>query len=176
MMATSVMVPLEEYLTTSYEHDCEWIEGELKERGMPDEFHSAIQAFLMEYFAGLKEELGVRVRAELRVKVAPKRYRIPDVTLIPANAPFLPIPSVPPVLCVEVLSPDDRVGDLEDKIADYIAMGVGAIWIIDPRRRSMATADATGIHVVQEFALNGTQVRLSKAELFAELDELGARL
>jgi hypothetical protein len=39
----------------------------------------------------------------------------------------------------------------------------------------MATADAAGTHVVEEFTLAGTQVLLSKAQLFAELDELENR-
>jgi hypothetical protein len=39
----------------------------------------------------------------------------------------------------------------------------------------MATADAAGTHVVEEFNLPGTQVCLTRAELFAELDELENR-
>jgi Uma2 family endonuclease len=171
-MATSTMVPLEEYLTTSYEHDCEWIDGELKERGMPDGYHGYFQTLLALYFNGRMEALGLRALTEVRIEVNPRSYRIPDVMVLPADARFLPAPVSAPLLCVEVLSPDDRVTDLEDKIADYLAMGVGAIWIIDPRRRRMATADAAGTHVVEAFTLPGTSVLLSKAQLFAELDEL----
>ena len=36
-MGTPTMVTLEEYLHTSDEHDCEWGDGEIKERGVPDE-------------------------------------------------------------------------------------------------------------------------------------------
>ncbi len=171
-MATSTMVPLEEYLTTSYEHDCEWIDGELKQRGMPDGYHGYFQTLLALYFNGRMEAFGLRALTEVRIEMKPGIYRIADVTVLPADARFLPSPVSAPSLCIEVLSPDDRVTDLEDKIADYLAMGVGAIWIIDPRRRRMATADAAGTHVVQEFTLPGTAVRLSKAQPFSELDEL----
>ena len=173
-MATSTLVPLEEYLHTVYEYDCEWVDGELKERALPDELHSTIVQFFAAYFENRKRELGVRVRCDLRVKVLPRSYRVPDVTLLRADAPFKPIPTDPPVLCIEVLSPDDRPGERNKKIAEYITMGVGAIWIVDPRRRTMATADASGTHAVGVLELEGTSVRITKTELFAELDELEA--
>lgn len=171
-MGTSVMVPLDEYLRTSYEHDCEWIEGEVRERGMPDEFHSAIQQFFLAYFEGMKRGLGVRVRPELRLRVAARRYRIPDVLLLPQSAPRQAIPDTPPLLCIEVLSPDDRPGELQEKIEDYVRMKVGAIWVVDPQRRAMFTADDGIMQPVGEFLLAGGAVRISGAEIFAELDEL----
>jgi Uma2 family endonuclease len=174
-MVTSTMVPLEEYLRTSYDYDREWVDGYLKERGMPDEFHSAIQQFFFHFFGNLKSELGVRVRPDLRVQVSAKNFRIPDVTLLRADAPFSAIAKEPPVLCVEVLSVDDLWSDLEDKIDDYVAMGVGAIWIVDPRKRKMWIADGQGAHAVDEFALSGTSARVTRSELFAELDVLEQR-
>jgi Uma2 family endonuclease len=172
-MATSTnpgMVSLEEYLRTSYEHDCEWIDGELVERAMPDDDHSALQSFFIAYFMNLKRELHVRVRAELRLHVSASRYRIPDVLLMPENVPRQPIPDTPPVLCIEILSPDDRPGELRKKIDDYVAMGVGAIWIVDPRRRTLSTADARGIHSVESFNVPNSGYAISKAEIFAELE------
>jgi Uma2 family endonuclease len=171
-MATSTMVPLEEYLSTNYEPDCEWIDGKLRERGTPDEFHSATQQFFLQYFGRMRRELGVRVRPELRLHVSKRRYRVPDVLLLPASAKFQPIPDTPPVLCLEVLSPDDRPGELKEKIADYLAMNVGAIWIVDPRRRKLSTADARGTHEVERFAVPNSDIWISAEEIFAELDEL----
>ena len=172
-MGTATAVPLEEYLTTSYEHDCEWVDGELRERGMPDEDHSAVQKFFMVYFAAMELELGVRVRAELRMQVSARRYRIPDVTLLSRNAPRQAVPDVPPVLCIEILSEDDRASELVEKIADYVAMGVEATWVVDPRTRSLFRADRDGMHPVEVLTLAGTAVRLTGAEIFAELDEWG---
>jgi len=150
-MATVTAMPLEEYLKTSFEHDCEWVDGEVRERAMPDDDHSALQAFFIAYFARLARELNVRVRPELRLHVSAKRYRIPDVLLLPASATRQPIPDTPPLLCIEILSLDDRPGELKEKLADYLAMGVGAIWIIDPRRRKLSTVDNQGMHPVESF-------------------------
>jgi Uma2 family endonuclease len=173
-MATSAMISEQEYLRTYYEHDCEWIEGQVRERAMPDEFHSALQTFFIAYFALAGKSLGLRVRAELRVHVAPQRYRIPDVTVLPLSAPLQAIPNTPPAICIEVLSPDDRKGELQEKIADYVAMGVEAIWIVDPRRRLLWTADAAGMHPVENFHVPGSELVITPGEMFAELDSLQA--
>jgi Uma2 family endonuclease len=42
-----------------------------------------------------------------------------------------------PVLAVEILSPNDRVGEIHDKIYEYLTARVPLIWIIDPRRRTV---------------------------------------
>ena len=174
-MATAVMIPLEEYLKTSYEHDPEWVDGELRERGMPDGYHSYFQGFFLMFFEQRKAQLGLRALSEVRTRVRAGSYRLPDVLVIPADAPFLPSPTVTPLICIEILLPDDRVSDLEAKIDDYVGMGVAAIWIVDPRRRTMSTADAAGILKVDEFPIPGTAARLTRQELFAELDELERR-
>jgi Uma2 family endonuclease len=95
--------------------------------------------------------------------------------VISGNAAFLPSPTVTPFICIEILSPDDRVAGLQEKIDDYAAMGVQGIWIVDPPRRAMTIADASGSRKVQEFTVPGTEERITSQQLFAELDELERR-
>ena len=66
--------------------------------------------------------------------------RSPDVSFVaaarlPGGIPsgFLPLA---PDLAVEVLSPDDRAGDVAHKVGEYFAVGVRLLWVIDPERRS----------------------------------------
>jgi Uma2 family endonuclease len=40
---------------------------------------------------------------------------------------------VAPDLVVEVVSPNDRWTDINEKVDEYLACGVRAVWIIDPR-------------------------------------------
>jgi len=44
-MATAVLVPLSEYLESSYSPDCEWVKGELRERSVPQLSHASVQIF-----------------------------------------------------------------------------------------------------------------------------------
>lgn len=44
----------------------------------------------------------------------------------------------PPDIAVEITSPSNRIADMAGKIADYLDAGVGAVWVIDPRQRSVA--------------------------------------
>ena len=173
-MATSTIVPLEEYLHTSYEPECEWIDGVLKEKSMPDGYHGYFQGLLLIFFQKRQAEFGLRALSEVRIRVSQRHYRVPDVLVIPANVTFLPSPTVTPLICIEVLSPDDRKSDLMEKIEDYLQMGVPAIWIVDPRNRTLAMADENGVHQVEELTLQGTNVKLTAAEIFADLDQLEA--
>lgn len=44
---------------------------------------------------------------------------------------------VAPELVVEVLSPHDRWADVIDKLAEYFAVGVLEVWVVDPRRKEL---------------------------------------
>lgn len=42
-----------------------------------------------------------------------------------------------PVLAVEILSPNDTQDEINDKIDEYLAVGVPVVWIIDTRHRTV---------------------------------------
>jgi Uma2 family endonuclease len=44
---------------------------------------------------------------------------------------------VPPVLAVEVLSPDDKANKVNRKLGDYLKAGVGLVWLADPEERTV---------------------------------------
>ena len=67
----------------------------------------------------------------MRLQVAPRRFRIPDVCCFRKRLEGRII-TEPPVLCIEILSPEDRFSRVEARIADYLAMGVPYVWVIDP--------------------------------------------
>jgi Uma2 family endonuclease len=173
-MAASTVVSLGEYLRTSYEPDREWIAGELKERNVGELPHASVQLFFSTFFANRRRELGIRVYQELRLQVAADRFRVPDVLVLRSGAPVEAIVTEPPLLCIEVLSRDDRASDLQEKIDDYLRMGVEMVWVIDPRRRTAFTVDASGRQErVEVLTVPGTEIRIAREEVFAELDELG---
>jgi Uma2 family endonuclease len=133
-MATGALVSLEEYLSTTYDPDCEYVDGELIERNMGESDHSGIQMIVAAELYNQRREHGIYVFPELRVEVSPGRYRVPDITVTKHKLRDRVL-RVPPFLCVEILSPEDRANRTEEKIDDYLFFGVPYVWVIDPRTR-----------------------------------------
>jgi Uma2 family endonuclease len=144
MPATPVLVSLDEYLTTSYRPDRDYIDGELKQRNLGEKPHSKIQAYLIGYFLGHKDEWRVDPLPEQRVQVGATSYRVPDLSVVSLDAPEELILTTPPLLCVEILSREDRMNDILDRVADYQRMGVAAVWIINPWRRAAYSVATDG--------------------------------
>ena len=175
-MATSipVYVPREEYLETTYHPDRDWIDGETKERNLGEQPHASVQGFFTQLFRNHSAEWKIRVFPELRVQTSADHYRIPDVCIVRRETPFEPVVLTPPLLCIEILSQDDRMSEIQERVEDYLAMGVPAVWVVDPRRRRAYAAIPSGVlePAVAELAVAGTDIRVPVPDIFAELDEL----
>src|ERR1700683_1587966 len=61
---------------------------------------------------------------EWGVQVAPTRFRIPDVCVVPGLEEKEPILSKPPFICIEILSSEDRMPRIQERVNDYFAFGV----------------------------------------------------
>ena len=171
-MATSTAAPVGEYLRTSYHPDREWVAGEVRERNMGERPHAALQKFFLRFFMNLEAELGVVVYPELRTQVSRDSFRVPDVLVLLAGDPKDRIVRVAPQLCIEILSPDDRMMQVNEKIEDYLRMGVRAVWVLDPTTRKAFVADVEGTRTVKTLAYPGSAVELPVETVFAELDGL----
>ncbi len=171
-MSTKALVPLSEYLETTYRPDCEWIDGELRGRNLGELPHASVQAFFTAFFTIHKREFGIRVYPELRVQVSERHYCIPDVLVMRNSDPADAIVKVAPLLCIEILSRDDRMTEMQEKVDDYLEMGVEMVWVVDPRRRKAFQTDGQSLHPVMVLTVPGTQIRVDGAEVFAELNEL----
>jgi Uma2 family endonuclease len=126
-------IPVELYLHSSYEPDAEYVDGEIEERPMGEYDHASWQEAIVLWFRQHAQEWNVRSKPELRVKVSPTRYRVPDVTVLDRDRPIEQIITQPPVAVFEVLSPEDTMTRMMRKLNDYSAMGIPQIWLIDPK-------------------------------------------
>ena len=54
----------------------------------------------------------------------------------------------PPGLAVEVLSPDDRPGDVRAKVEEYLVRGVALVLVVHPDERSVTAHRALAPQVV----------------------------
>jgi len=173
-MPSAMLIPVSEYLNASYEHDCDYIDGELQERDLGEASHSFLQTILATIFHANRRAWGIVAGTELRVQVGVRRYRVPDVCVLRRSDPKDPIVQVAPLICIEILSPEDRLQRVQERFADYATMGVEHLWLIDPiRRRAWAVqGDGSQTHVAEAFTVPGTAIRVSLAEVFAELDDM----
>lgn len=76
--------------------------------------------------------------------------RTPDVSVIlPGRLPDERDPQgfidIPPDLAVEVISPSERYEDIQQKITQYLAWGVKAVWIVEPATRTVTIHTADGV-------------------------------
>jgi Uma2 family endonuclease len=120
-----------------------------------------------------RQSANVRVFAELRLQTTPTRFRIPDVVAIDRNAPDEQIVTHPPLLCVEILSPEDRMPRMQEKIEEYFRMGVRAVWIIDPRTQTGYQCTGPSLQEWRPsstLAVPGTPIQLEIPALLADLD------
>ncbi len=109
---------------------------------------------------------GIDRAADLR-RPHPRPY--PGLVLVRVESQP-PVLVKPPVLVVEILSPDDTFSEMRERVTDYQRMGVETVWIIDPQTRTgqMCTGDtwtAAGTLTVP-----GTPIHIVLDELFRALD------
>jgi Uma2 family endonuclease len=173
-MATAALIPVSEYLSSVYRPDCDYIDGEVQERNVGELGHSAVQAILIAHLSVNRHAWEIVAFPELRVQVAPNRFRIPDITVLRRSDPRTPIILTAPLICIEVLSPDDRLQRMQERINDYVRMGVPHIWLIDPATHDawIAHPDGSHQHISTEFTVPGTPIRIVLADVFAELAEM----
>ena len=79
--------------------------------------------------------MGILARAELRVQTGPENFRVPDVTLLSRSAPREQIITHAPLAVFEILSSEDTMTRTLERLADYERMGIGAIWVIEPKKQ-----------------------------------------
>jgi hypothetical protein len=95
-MSTTTHIPVEVYLRSSYEPDAEYVDGEIEERPTGENDHSAWQDAISFWFRQHARDWNVRVRPELRIQVAPTRFRVPDVAVLDHDQTIEQIVTPPP--------------------------------------------------------------------------------
>ncbi len=173
-MATSTQLPpvavaLAEYMNASYRPDREYVDGEVLERNVGKNEHSRLQILLGSWFVRLEDEWNVAAFTEQRVQVSPTRVRIPDVLLVPL-APHPDVFVDPPILVVEILSPDDSYAETQRRADDYFKMGVETVWIIDPVNRTGRVCVGKAWIESETLQVTGTAIWVSLPDIFSRLD------
>ena len=164
-MGTKALITAEQYLSMHFEREPELVHGELAERPLPTFPHGDIQLALGARLRALRSAHPVFTGVEVRVGIAPDLIRIPDVAMWLGTKPE-PLPSNPPLVVAEVLSPDDRIYEVLQKLAEYEQWGVQHIWLIEPELKKCHVYTSGSLTQVSRLELPELSFSLEASELF----------
>jgi Uma2 family endonuclease len=170
-MATTHLISIDEYLSSDYEPDVDYVDGRIEERNLGETDHSKLQGQLYFLLRLHQEDWQLLALPEQRVQVSPTRFRVPDVCVVREEDADKPIITQAPLLCLEVLSPGQSLTAIRKRAQDFFNMGVPEVWVFDPPTQTAhvclpdsMTAQKDGV-----LRLEGTPVELALAEVFKVL-------
>lgn len=150
---------LHEIILPETEPETEWVRGRALQKVSPERDHSLLQGELytqLRLWAKGRGEVGPEWRFRIAPPGAVRRPLVPDVAYIsnerlrPLNNEELQTPPLAPNVAVEILSPDDRRPDVDDKIRTYLQAGSSLIMVVDPKRRIIELHDSLATGYVDE--------------------------
>jgi hypothetical protein len=145
-----------------------------RERSSGEMHHSSVLKFLTLHLGQHEREWHIRVLPRQCVQVMPGVLRVADMAVARRETRYEPALVTAPLLVVEILCDSDRMASSRELIADYVAMGVDTVWVIDPKRRRAYSAEKGGLLTEQrdDLTVKGAPIHVPVLELFAELDEM----
>ena len=172
-----------EYLRLNGNYFVEYTHGHIEVLPMPTQMHQLIMVFLFDCLRAFIRpgKLGTALIAPLRVRIAPGKFREPDVVFVLTEHDSWRQNDFwhGADLVMEVVSDDYRKHDLETKRRDYALAGIPEYWIVDPMLREVTVLKLDGnryeVHGVFRGAEAASSVllpgfRVNVAEVFAAGD------
>jgi Uma2 family endonuclease len=145
MIETKTLLTADEFLHSATSKHAELVRGEVVEVPGPGSEHGGVTSELVWRLVEVvrPRRLGrVLVESGFRLFRDPDTVRGPDVSFVAADR--IPAGGLPrgylegaPTLAVEVLSPSNTAAAIAEKVAEYLAAGAEAVWVMDPRRRAV---------------------------------------
>ena len=166
-MSVETLISVEQYLSTSYDPDMEYVDGALVERNAGEYLHSLVQGNII--FNVRRKYPDIKVLPELRSKVKETRYRLPDVCVLLSN-PGTKVLMQAAFIAIEILSEEDRMSRTIEKLKEYAAIGTPNIWLFDPRLKQMHSFRSVDLHEVTAdvIATEDPRIELTRGEIFHE--------
>lgn len=171
-MSTAALISVDEYLRTTYDPDCDYIDGEVIERNVGERDHGKLQFELAYLFRNRRRIWKTYAFIEQRIQISKTRFRISDVCVYIGGEPPDQIFRTPPFICIEVLSPVDRLARVQARIDDYLRFGVAYVWVIDPASRRAWAYTVDGSREIKDGALRTEDPSLTVdlKEIFSGID------
>ncbi|MCY9785537.1 Uma2 family endonuclease [Nocardiopsis sp. EMB25] len=111
----------------------ELVDGRLDVSPAPVFDHTSVDSRLTYHLiAEAPDEFTVLTGPGINFNADRTHHRIPDLAVIRADAAERPYLTKPPLLAVEILSPESVLRDSNTKRAEYAAFGIESYWIVNP--------------------------------------------
>ena len=168
-MGVETLISVEEYLSTSYDPDVEYVDGVLVERNVGDWLHSLVQRNLIVSLSRKYPE--IFAVPELRSQTRATRFRLPDVCVLLAR-PSTKYLVDAAFLAIEVLSEDDRMTKTMERLEEFDRKGVPNIWVIDPRLLTVSIYSNGVLNEVRDASIataGDPCLELTRDEIFRDL-------
>lgn len=167
MATTPALVSLQDYLETSYEPECEYVDGDLIPKALGAKDHARLQFHVARLLYRYEEAGLCQIATEQSVRVRETAVLIPDICLLQPDNAEHGVVRQPALLCIEVLSPSDRFTYTVSKCDEYLLWGALACWILDPIEKKAWFYDAQGLHsVAARGVLHLGEIELALSELW----------
>jgi Uma2 family endonuclease len=169
-MTTGTPVSEQEYLHTSYDPECEFEDGVLTERTGGTWEHGKLQVALGTYFFRRRKLWNLHILPSVRVRARAGKWMIPDICVIVGTEPVGRFLETPPLLWIEILSPEDRPLRVNRKIQAVLESGAPYVWVIDPETLESELYTAEKHTPLEDSVLRipGTEIVVPLATIFED--------
>lgn len=93
------------------------------------------------------------------------------MSVFPREVPIEQVFTRPQLIAIEVLSTEDRLTQLEEKIQNYFSFGVSYIWLIDSETHEGWDCSNGDWIRRDRFEVAGTPMYLSLPEIFTKIED-----
>jgi Uma2 family endonuclease len=166
-MGAATLISVDEYLNTSYSPDMEYVDGALVEINVGDPQHSSVQRNII--IALFLKYPHLKTFPELRSRTSKSRFRLPDIC-VTHRTPTGRFLDEAPIIAIEILSEDDRMTRVIEKLKEYAALGTPNIWVLDPRTRQMFVFRGNTLQEIEGdvIASETPRIELTRDEIFQD--------
>ena len=139
----------------------EWVNNRVLQKVSPKRKHALAQGeFITALGMWARTHRSGTAGTEWHFQIQPpgeiSRTLVPDVAFLSYRRmprdqqEVTEVPRIAPDVVVEVRSPDDRQGDIDEKVRVYLAAGTTVIFLVDPERQTITIQDAHARRVVEK--------------------------
>jgi Uma2 family endonuclease len=126
-----------------------------------------MQAALGSYIFRRRREWNIAAYNAVSIRLANGAIKIPDLCILFGPRPDTAILETPPLVVIEILSPEDRPVRVDRNIAEWLAFGVPYVWVIDPDTRESMLHTPQGRIPVEDgwLRIPGTPIEIPLAQV-----------